>query len=140
MYILCVSSWWNMNIGQKFLFMRHPDMLSFVFVRHPYERLESAYFDKIVGNAANESKWWEFMVNSIRQKCKWLVIKRNAVYIWIWKYLQITQPLPMHLFNSSLMKTKTNVILTKSMNIGDLKLLRVHIAFLVTKFTGGMRL
>jgi hypothetical protein len=42
-------------------------ILSFVFVRHPFERLESAYYDKIVGPASKHLPFMTFAKDVVRQ-------------------------------------------------------------------------
>lgn len=70
-YILHICSftnrWWDLQMDEKLRYMNQEDVLSFVFVRHPFDRLESAYFDKIVGNPGY---FWKQFAKSIEKKCK----------------------------------------------------------------------
>ena len=55
----------------KLQMIRNEDILSFVFVRHPFDRLESAYYDKIAVTSGNTtSPYWEKLVIGIHKKCK----------------------------------------------------------------------
>ena len=47
--------------------LKRQSILSFVFVRHPLDRLESAYYDKIVGKPSDT---FYKMVKNIKAKCK----------------------------------------------------------------------
>ena len=48
------------------------NFLSFVFVRHPLDRLESAYYDKIVIKPGTElGQYWSQLLMEIRRKCKY---------------------------------------------------------------------
>ena len=45
--------WWGLTKGQQISYLNGSvgDILSFVMVRHPLDRLVSAYYDKIIGNS-----------------------------------------------------------------------------------------
>ena len=59
------------------------NFLSFVFVRHPLDRLESAYYDKIaVKYGKTTSPYWEELVTNIHKKCK---------HIEVWYTLRLVQ-------------------------------------------------
>merc|ERR1711976_846555 len=47
------SGWWKISNKKKMAMLKRQSILSFVFVRHPLDRLESAYYDEIVGNPTN---------------------------------------------------------------------------------------
>ena len=61
--------WWNLNDTQKSTYMKKPDILSFVFVRHPFDRLVSAYYDKIAGHRSKFG-YFKDVVDGIRKNCK----------------------------------------------------------------------
>ena len=52
---------------QKLNLMNRQDILSFVFTRHPFDRLESAYFDKIIGDPG---EGWQNLSQFIKKRCK----------------------------------------------------------------------
>ena len=52
---------------QKLNLMNRQDVLSFVFTRHPFDRLESAYFDKIIGDPGKD---WQHLIQFIKKNCK----------------------------------------------------------------------
>jgi hypothetical protein len=55
--------------------LKRQSILSFVFVRHPLDRLESAYYDKIVGKPSDT---FYKMVKNIKAKCK--ILKGLFIY------------------------------------------------------------
>lgn len=61
--------WWNLSKRKKMAYLTRPGaLLSFVMVRHPLDRLASAYYDKIIGEASETN--FKKIVDKIKEKCK----------------------------------------------------------------------
>ena len=61
------DKWWTLSRKEVMtMLLKKPSVLSFVLVRHPLDRLESAYFDKIVNAYGGFSSY----VKEIKDKCK----------------------------------------------------------------------
>jgi hypothetical protein len=54
-----------MNEEEKVAAIQADRILSFIFVRHPFERLESAYYDKIVGLASKQQPFRNIAINVV---------------------------------------------------------------------------
>ena len=78
-----MHSWWIRNMTIKLQMMRNEDILSFVFVRHPFDRLESSYYNKIAAKAGRMSlPYWKKLVRRIHKKCKYVQVwKVNVRYL-----------------------------------------------------------
>jgi hypothetical protein len=63
--------------------LKRQSILSFVFVRHPLDRLESAYYDKIVGKPSDT---FYKMVKNIKAKCKMLKGLFILVSVRLWNF------------------------------------------------------
>ncbi len=60
-------AWWNLTKSKKMALLKRQRIFSFIFVRHPLERLESAYYDKIVGDP---SPHFQKLTSQIKRKCE----------------------------------------------------------------------
>lgn len=61
--------WWNLSKRKKMAYLTRPGaLLSFVMVRHPLDRLASAYYDKIIGEASKTN--FKKIVDKIKEKCE----------------------------------------------------------------------
>ena len=72
LHILFAYSWWIQDMNTKLRMLKEDEnFLSFVFVRHPLDRLESAYYDKIVVKPGTElGQYWSQLLIQIHRKCK----------------------------------------------------------------------
>ena len=70
-------SWWIRDTNKKLQMLKEEkeDIHSFVFVRHPLDRLESAYYDKIVVKPGTElGPYWSNLLIEIHRKCKFNIL------------------------------------------------------------------
>lgn len=72
------SSWSGISTSKKFALLKRQSILSFVFVRHPFDRIESAYYDKITGEPTETFK---MIVESIKKTCK-LIYSKICVQVY----------------------------------------------------------
>ena len=56
-------------MSERFNLINENKILSFVNVRHPFDRLESAYYDKITGQGNTRS--FLQITDSIKSQCKY---------------------------------------------------------------------
>ena len=85
-------SWWIRDTNKKLQMLKEDkeDIHSFVFVRHPLDRLESAYYDKIVVKPGTElGPYWSNLLIEIHRKCKFdilfslLFFQNSILYLYL---------------------------------------------------------